>query len=220
MDDKHTVCVRVPKLYDWVRSRVKLPTISFDSLHFDDHDSECVPFPNNHDPCKILRKQKAIVECLLTDSQGNPLDSKKKESFICSVKLENGPKPTLKKAIVTVQGFIVIQILNAFGFVICESNPIPFRALKSFIICAPQGTEVTCEVTFFKCESELICSDNYCFKQLDISIVLCIDVLSTANVKLDIEAKSCKKRVDIIGEEVDCPEDKIPSQSANLFPLT
>lgn len=218
MDKKHNVCVRMPKIYDWVRSRVKLPTISFDTLNFNgDNDSECVPFPQHQDPCKILKKQKAIVECLLTDREGNSLNPKQKDSFFCSIKIEDGPKPALKKAIVVVQGFIVIQILNSFGFVICESNPIPFRALKTFIICAPEGTEATCEVTFFKCESELICSENYCFKQLDILIVLCIDVLSTANVKLDIEAKPCKIRDDIPVEEVECPIDHIPSQCPTIF---
>lgn len=219
MDNKHNVCIRIPKIYDWVRSRVKLPTISFDTLHFDDNDSECVPFFKHQDPCKILKKQKAIVECLLTDSEGNPLDPKQKDSFFCSIKIENGPSPSLKKAVVVVQGFIVIQILNSFGFIICESNPIPFSALKTFIICAPEGTEVTCEVTFFQCESELICSKNHCFKQLDISIVLCIDVLSTANVKLDVEAKTCKIRDDIPVEEVECPEDEIPLQCPTVFPL-
>ncbi|WP_243291403.1 hypothetical protein [Bacillus sp. FJAT-47783] len=222
------VCINVPKVFDWIRSRLEVPTIVFDKLSFKECDHFDCDWKMN-DPCKLLNKRRAIIECLLTDKKGNVLDPNKKDSFICTaqiqqdkeitVKLKSGETVTLKKVLVVVQGFIVIEVLNSFGFTICISNPIPFKVVETFLLCAPEGTEAECEVTFFQCEADLICSQRGCFEELNLSIVICVDVQTTADVKLELEAEECEKREDFLPLElVECPNDIIP-QCPEVFPV-
>lgn len=224
------ICIKVPEIFDWVRKRIELPVICFDELGHDqhshsDHHGCCV----TDDPCRLLQNGKAMVECLLTDAKGRPLNPTKTDSFLCSADivegkdvigiLPSGEKTKLRKVKITIQGFIVIEILNLFGFPLCTSNPIPFSVTESFFVCAPQGTEGVCEVTFFKCEAHLVCSEDQCFERLDIAIVLCTDVYTTAMTKVELEAELCEIREDIPPELLECPPIEPPSPCSALFPL-
>jgi len=221
------VCIKTPKVFDWIRSRIEVPTIVFDELSFKECNDDCDW--KIEDPCKLIKKRKTIIECILTDKHGNPLDPDKKDSFNCKaqilegkevkVTLKSGETVKLKKVLVVVQGFVVIEVLNSFGFTLCISNPIPFTVVETFLLCAPEGTEAECEVTFFQCEADLICSKKGCFEELDISIVICVDVLTTADIKLEIDAEVCKEREDLPLELVECPPDKLPPQCPELFPV-
>lgn len=224
------ICIRVPKVFDWVRKRIELPTICFDKLAPNDHkdwENHCDGFSD--DPCRLLKCGKAFIECFLSDSEGNPLDPAKKNSFICSSEILEGrdvigtlpscEKTRLQRVKVTIKGFIVIEILNVFGFPICTSNPIPFSVTETFFLCAPKGTNAECEVTFFRCDTNLICSEHHCFEQLDISIVICVDVQTTAEIKLELDAALCEIREDLPPELIECPPADPPPQCPELFPI-
>ncbi|WP_224773334.1 hypothetical protein [Bacillus sp. UMB0893] len=230
---KEKVCIKTRKVYDWVTRPVDLPLISVNDkeldMLFDCGDKY-------DDLCKFLKNKvksgDLTVNCFLSDREGRRIDpNAKSKSFLCqeispvdqrhdvTVNLPNGDEVTLQKVKVLVKGFVTVEVLDANDNVICESKPIPFATAQTFILCAPEGTELDCHINFFECDATLVCTDV--FSQLDVSITFCLDVQMEANVKLEVEAKICKPRDELTEAiNVGCDNsDNFPPQCPEIFPV-
>lgn len=230
---KEKVCIKTRKVYDWVTRQVDVPLRSFSN-----GDLEAI-FPESKCPrhgqtvCDFfasngLSAGDFSIRCFLTDDEGNRIDQTvDNNALICQeilqpngrqpvhVTLPSGDTVTLQKVKALVKGHVVVQVVNANGHVVCESSPIPFATAQTFILCAPEGTTLDCHISFFECDASLICTDN--FSQLDVSITLCLEVQMEAEVKLEVEARYCQPREEIL-EATLCPTDKFPPQCPEVFP--
>lgn len=238
MSHKEKVCIKVPKVYDWVTRQVDLPLINFTGSQLDNIDFDCngvSPFDNICDFLEAEGPADFSVRCFLSNKWGqpiNPKDALKDGSLICQeilqpggredvpVTLPTGETVTLQKVKVLVKGFVGVDVVDAAGTVICRTTKgIQFATAQTFILCAPEGTEVDCHISFFECDASLICmtEDQTNFQQLDISITLCLEVQMEAKVKLEVEGRFCKPREEILAATL-CPEDKFPPQCPEIFP--
>lgn len=181
--------------------------------------------------CQILENagDDFTVNCFLSDEDGRRIDPRMDSyDFTCkeivpsngrtpvTVTLPNGDTVTLQRVKALVKGFVAVQILNDYGEVICSSKGIPFATVQNFLLCAPDGTDLECHVSFFECDANLICAQD--FQQLDVSLTLCLEVQVEADVKLEIEAKFCHPRDEILEPAQLCPTDIFPPQCPEIFP--
>ncbi|OEH91593.1 hypothetical protein [Bacillus solimangrovi] len=234
---KENICIRVPKVYDWVTRQVDLPLISFtgkqlNQLKFDCDLEPCGDNGHIRNICEFLEREgidDVIVDCFLSDRYGNRIDPKKDNGVLCQeiiqpngreevkVKLPDGDEVTLQKVKVLLKGFVGIELLSHNGEVLCHLDEgIPFATAQTFFLCAPKGTEVNCHLSFFECDASLICTDD--FEQLDISITLCIEVQMEAYVKIEVEGKFCEPRPELPISPVLCSTEKFPPQCPDVFP--
>jgi hypothetical protein len=227
MRDSENLCIRVPKVYDWVSRQVDLPLINFvgkkglAQLNF---DCEGVT-GGKDDPCKSLGRH-TVTRCFLSDSEGNPIDSLASPAveikeivqpdgrLNVTSTLPNGDRVTLQKVKVLVKGFFVIEVSDAQGDV-CLSDPQPFAVAQTFFLCAPPGTEVVGDITFFECDAHLICDDDD-FQQLDVSLTFCLDVQMEATVKVEVEGRFCRPRQEL--PVTICDVRQFPPQCPEIFP--
>ncbi|OIJ10618.1 hypothetical protein BKP37_17735 [Anaerobacillus alkalilacustris] len=224
---QETLCIKVPKVYDWVTRQVDVPVQSFTGeqglldLNFDG------PTPGGVNPCAELAGGGALtVECIITDDQGNPVDPLAPHSILCteipqiggrqsvSFNLPDGETITLQKVKVLKKGHFVVRVSNAQGKSL-TSEPKPFAVAEKFYLCAPEGTFLQCEITDFECDSNIICGNNNEFRQIDVSINMCQNVQMEATVKLEITADFCHPRPEI---PFDCPPLSFPPQCPEIFP--
>jgi len=232
--DKEKVCIRTRKVYDWVTRQVEIPIINMADDKLDaKFKCEKGGKPDKVEKlCEFLEKHGGdfSVNCFLSDDKGNRIDPKddEQEFFFCkeilpssgrppvTVTLPNGDDVTLQRVKALVKGWVAVQIEDETGDVICHSEGIPFATVQNFLLCAPEGTDLDCHVSFFECDASLICADN--FAQLDVSLTLCLEVQMEADVKLEIEAKHCHPRDEIIEPTQLCPTEKFPPQCPEVFP--
>ncbi|WLR41355.1 hypothetical protein LC087_10565 [Bacillus carboniphilus] len=144
--EREKLCIRVPKVYDWVERQVDLPLISLHDLIQIGFDCDGVTgggvTGGCDDPCAVIDTSNAQVKCFLTNSLGKPVDPNSPGSILVqeitqingrqdvSTTLPSGKKIILQKVKVLVKGFVVVEICDAKGNV-CTSDPIPFAsALK------------------------------------------------------------------------------------------
>ncbi|HZG61447.1 MAG TPA: hypothetical protein VEY68_13410 [Anoxybacillus sp.] len=231
--DKEKVCIKTRKVYDWMIRQVDVPLKSFSNQELEAIFSEHKCPRHGKTICDFLSEQgfspeDLVVRCFLTDSEGNRIDTVvDDDALICQeiiqpdgrqpvqVVLPSGDEVTLQKVKALVKGHVVVQILNTNGYIIAETDPIPFATAQTFILCAPEGTFLDCHISFFECDASLICTDN--FSQLDISITLCLEVQMEADVKIEVEARFCKPREELLEASL-CPTDKFPPQCPEVFP--
>lgn len=213
---KHKVCIKVPKVYDWVQRQLKKLLISFDDL--DDLFEKLCHDDYVTDVCRFLEKYPGFqVRCELIE-----------DSLICQeigqhplrqdidVSLPTGEITTLQKVKVVVSGLVRITILDAHGKILLVSDEIPFSTgPQTFFLCAPIGTTVQCKVTYLQCDAETICSDDT--ERLDISIFMCLDVQIENDVKLQVEAATCKPREELAISDAMCPALSFPPQCPEIF---
>ncbi len=223
---QETLCIKVPKVYDWVTRQVDVPVQSFtgvaglQALDFDG------PTPGELNPCAELAGGGALtVECIITDAEGNPVDPLAPGSILCteipqiggrqtaSFNLPDGETITLQKVKVLKKGFFVVRVSNARGEFL-TSVPQPFAVAEKFFLCAPEGTFLQCEITDFECDANIICNDTE-FRQIDVSINMCQNVQMEATVKLEITADFCQPRPEI---PFVCPPLNFPPQCPEVFP--
>ncbi|AMA73265.1 MULTISPECIES: hypothetical protein [Aneurinibacillus] len=228
---QETVCIKVPKVFDWVTRQVDVPLISQRGLLTE-------VFPGCTLPTGITTQDVAkfgTVECFLSDEFGKPLDPLDEGSICCveitqpggrqdvQVTLPTGEVVTLQKVKVLKKGFVtvVLKVLPT----VCEKPIIccvtkPFQVAEKFFLCAPPGTFLQCHITDFECDAQLIffpCTgtngtDEF---QLDISINMCQDIQMEAMVKLEILADFCQPRPELPFE---CPPRPFPPQCPTVFP--
>lgn len=217
--EKEKVCIKTKKVYDWVTRQVDVPLISISDAALEDVFT--CDGHHKHDICDFLSNQtndstRFSVNCMLND-----------DTLICqeiiqpggrqpvTVTLPTGDVVNLQKVKVLVKGTVTVEVLDAMNHVVCTSSPIPFATAQTFLLCAPEGTNLQCHISFFECDASLICTED--FEQLDVSITLCIEAQMEAEVKLEIEAVFCQPREEIL-EATLCPVNKFPPQCPEVFP--
>ncbi|GAF13621.1 hypothetical protein JCM19046_1078 [Bacillus sp. JCM 19046] len=217
--EKHSVCISVPKVFDWVTRQVDLPTLSFRepdlSTLFPGSGSPtpgpgslCAllqAFPNYQTVCRVIESS------LLTNEVTNPFGRTEVE-----VTLPNGEEVCLEKVKVLAKGLIEVDVLDELGNLIVTSSPIDFATIQTFYLCAPEGTSVDAFISAGQCDAEIVCDAT--FSQLDISFSFCLDVHVFADVRLEIEAAYCKPRHEFPVSDVICKENKFPPQCPIVFP--
>ncbi|WP_209125416.1 hypothetical protein [Alkalihalobacillus sp. BA299] len=231
---QETLCIKVPKVYDWVTRQVDVPLQAFNgdpglkqlNFHSNSNGSSCL------DPCAELAGMGALnVRCIITDSAGNPVDPLVHGSILCTeipqpngrqeveITLPDGEVVTLQKVKVLKKGHFVVQVTNAAGTVVFTSDPQHFAVAEKFFLCAPEGTFLQCEITDFECDAHLICGEDEqgdpVFQQIDVSINMCQNVQMEALVKLEITAGFCQPRQELPFE---CPPLQFPPQCPEIFP--
>lgn len=215
---KHNVCIKVPKVYDWVQRQIELPLIRFDGEDLDDLFEKL----NNNDfdteVCSFLENQPGFQVCcnIIEDSVICEEIGQHPARQEISVTLATGETSTLQKVKVLVKGLVKITILDAQGKVLLVSDEIPFSTIQTFLLCAPLGTALHCKVTYLQCDAAIVCEDD--FEQLVISFLLCLDVQMESDVKLELKAAICKPRQELPIREKVCPVDIFPPQCPEIFP--
>lgn len=230
---KERLCIRVPKVYDWVNREVELPVSchmgkhGFDNLDFDFH----FDLPEDTDPYELdFLSDTCEASCMITDSSGNPVDHNCAEGLEITEVLQSGGRPevtvtlpdgecvTLQRVKVLVRGYYVVRILDEDGD-LCYSAPQPFATIQTFFLCAPEGTELIGHITFADCHASIISDPHNCFQQLDVCLTLCLDIQMEAYVKIEVEGKFCDPRPDIdIVTNGSCPVKHAPPQCPEIFP--
>ncbi|MBA2874959.1 BMQ_0737 family morphogenetic spore coat protein [Thermaerobacillus caldiproteolyticus] len=230
---KEKVCIKTRKVYDWVTRQVDVPLKSFSNQDLEEIFPEHKYHRDGKNICEFftshgINPEDFTIRCFLSDEDGNRIDPVvDNDALICqeiiqpngrqpvTVTLPSGERVTLQKVKALVKGHVVVQILNANGQVVCESDPIPFATAQTFILCAPEGTILDCHISFFECDASLVCTHN--FSQLDVSVTLCLEVQMEADVKIEVEARFCDPREEIL-EATLCPTNKFPPQCPEVFP--
>jgi hypothetical protein len=198
---QETVCIKVPKVFDWVTRQVDVPLISQRGLLTE-------VFPGCTLPTGITTQDVAkfgTVECFLSDEFGKPLDPLDEGSICCVEITQPGGRQD-------------VQVTLPTGEVVTLQKP--FQVAEKFFLCAPPGTFLQCHITDFECDAQLIffpCTgtngtDEF---QLDISINMCQDIQMEAMVKLEILADFCQPRPELPFE---CPPRPFPPQCPTVFP--
>lgn len=225
------VCIKVPKVYDWVNRQVDLPLICFSGIEglrqlaFDCNGAT----PGGvDDPCLASGNNAYQVNCFLSDELGNPVNPDANNAFICqeiiqpkgrqdiTATLPTGETVTLQKVKALVKGHVVVETTDLQGNVVCTSDPIPFATAQTFFLCAPEGTRLDCHVSFFECDASIICQ-NGTFQQLDVSITLCLEAQMESTVKLEIAGKLCQPRAELPVSATVC-FNEFPPQCPEVFP--
>ena len=223
------LCIRVPKVYDWVNRQVDIPLLAFNGINgLQDLGFDCEGVTGApDDPCQVLGDTALTVNCYVTDALGNPVDPLREGSlFITEIMqpegrheitatLPTGDTVTLQKVKVLVKGFVVVEVSDLQGNITCTSDPIPFATAQTFFLCAPRGTTVNAHLSFFECDANLICTDGD-FQQLDVSITICLDVQMEATVKIEVEGRFCQPREELVAGV--CPVNTFPPQCPEIFP--
>ncbi|MCM3761878.1 hypothetical protein M3212_13970 [Alkalihalobacillus oceani] len=215
---KHSICIRVPKVFDWVTRQIDLPTISFREPELSnlfsctqtptpavDLCTFLANYPNFSSHCRVLEDSLFTQEVFQSGGRSE-----------VEVSLGDGKDITLEKVKVLAKGLLEVDILDQNGNVICTSDPIEFATIQTFYLCAPEGTVVEAFISHGECDSEIVCTGT--FDQLDISLTFCLDVHVVADVKLEVEAAYCKPRKELPVADVICKTDKFPPQCPLVFP--
>ncbi|WP_161795167.1 DUF3992 domain-containing protein [Aneurinibacillus migulanus] len=157
---------------------------------------------------KIPRiKSKPEVRCFLTNQQGIPIApfkpgaisyeeiSQPDERKNVTSKLPNGKDVSLQKVKVLEKGFVVIEV--SCEDQIYQTKPIPFTVIETFILYAPSGAVIQCEITDFECDVILIDrtkTKSYPMFELHIFINLRQNLFTEAPVKLEVDGYICQPR--------------------------
>ncbi|MDQ0255371.1 hypothetical protein J2S74_002753 [Evansella vedderi] len=223
MSKLERLCIRVPKVYDWVTRQVDKDFNFVGEEGLDRLSFQCNGTPDA-DPCELLEDdQEFIVSVIPTDAQGNEIDldeiecrevGHRRDVFVEDLGIE------LQTVKLKKQGFFKILLhLEEDGAVVCESAPIPFCIFEKFLLCAPEGTDIECHVfDFFG--TGVVCCNNGQFIDLALTLTICQSIQAEADVKVEVEGRICKPREDIIEPIVErvCPEIEFPPQCPEIFP--
>ncbi|WP_226526992.1 hypothetical protein [Metabacillus niabensis] len=220
MINQETICMTTSKVYDWIVGQIDVPSRTYRGIA----GLERLNFS-----CEEISEQTEggplVSECIPTDAAGNPIDPLLPGSIICTeitqpggrrnvdVILPSGEAATLQEVMTLISGHYVIEISNASG-VTCTSSPQSFSVVQRFLLCAPEGTTIKCDISDFECFSCNSCSldgeGNQQFQQLEVSIRICHSLQVERNVTLCINANICQPRSAEL--EGNCPQISIPQQ--------
>ncbi|MFS0865176.1 hypothetical protein [Fredinandcohnia sp. 179-A 10B2 NHS] len=228
--DTERLCIKTTKVYDWITRQLEVD-LSFTD---DNLNTKFVCGTSTEDTlmelCEVLEGQEEVeVNCFLSDKNGNPIETGFQDKNQIKVQeisrrqpvtvtLPNGDEVTLQRVKTLVRGFIMVEVLDGMGNELCVTkHPIPFATTQTFLLCAPEGTELKAHVSFVECDATLICEPEE-FQQLDINLTLCLEVQMEADVKLEIEGRFCQPREEILEDVTLCPTEKFPPQCPEVFP--
>ncbi|WJE15696.1 hypothetical protein QRD89_18550 [Halobacillus sp. ACCC02827] len=171
--------------------------------------------------CEILSNGGTIT-CFLTDADGVPVDTDAPLDLCEAVRrvtipvtLPNGVVADLQQVTLRKSGFVVLEVTD--GETTCLSEPISFCSVENIILCAPDGTDIVCEVTDFSCSPCVSCNTEGFVQSIDIFFRICQNVQVVADVTVELTTRLCQPR-----QAFDvplCPRNAaIPPQCPVLFP--
>ncbi|WP_406945453.1 hypothetical protein ACJA3J_02845 [Halobacillus sp. SY10] len=173
----------------------------------------------NPDLCELLAND-GFLRCYLTNMEGIPVDAPTCEELQqqggrenIEVLLPGGEQAMLQIVRIKSEGYVVIEVGDEDS--LCISDPIPFCFVETLILCAQDGTTVSCEVMEFECQPCVNCRDGE-FESLDIQFNVCLSVQTEADVVIEVEAGFCQPREPITPPSCDF---SVPNQCPPLFPL-
>jgi hypothetical protein len=198
-------CIQVCKVYDWTTNVVALTrditfTFAADSL---------AGLTNLTADCSLTLLEctedgpRRDIECMVGDE---------------TVELQ---AVTLTK---TISVTLEVTGTNAAGAqVTVTSNPVTITITEEVILCAPEGTTVCCTSTpdtFNGCRVISFTPPAAGVDTITATIFarVCQNIVVTFEVILEVFAKFCQPRPQIICED-ECPVDVFPPQCPTIFPL-
>ena len=121
--------------------------------------------------------------------------------------LPNGSEITLQRVNLRISGTVEVTLED----LTTESTG---SICESYYLCAPLGTTIDCQVTDYTCQVCTVTTNNQ-GTELEVIIDLCLDIQSTFNVILDVEASFCTPRAQEIQNP--CLSPLIPQQCPIVF---
>ena len=158
----------------------------------------------------------SVVSCFLSDENGLSLDPNLPGSIICNeltsedsrpekcVMLPDGSRVTLQQVQILINGFVTIVLDNG------TQHTEPFSVTKQFLLCAPNGTQVSCTSPDFDCFSQTVYSDDI-FQGLLIFIDFCLSVQSSYDTVINIASQFCNPR-----ENISVSKCILPGQQSSI----
>ncbi|WLR51936.1 DUF3992 domain-containing protein [Bacillus tianshenii] len=169
------------------------------------------------------------TNCFLSDRLGQPVSLNRRSSVTCKVltppeKRTNiqsiGPKgniTTLQRIDLLKQGFVTVQFLNKKGE-LCFQCVFSFSEVETVFLCAPPGTAIKCDIVEADCKAYVIPPIDKCSPCIEIVIIieLCQNILSVADVKVEVIGNICNSRESSATNAL-CPAP-IPPEQCAIFP--
>ncbi|RFA33408.1 hypothetical protein CAI16_14775 [Virgibacillus dokdonensis] len=148
------------------------------------------------------------LSCFLSDEFGNPTDNLECHEVLSprgreniQVMLPNGKMVMLQKIKVIKKGFITLQLVNKEE--ICNLGTVFFQCMDIFILCAPKGTFITCDITNFSCTANM--TDDC--ERIDIEISFFQQIKVITEMSIEVEANLCLPRDEVdMRLYVGCPD--------------
>jgi hypothetical protein len=195
-------CIQVCKVYDWTTNVV---SISQD-ITFTFPAGSLTGITISQVMCSV-----SLLEC----AEDGP-----RRDIECVV----GDEPVTLQAVTlskTVQVILEVIGTNAAGAqVTVLSNPALVTISEEVILCAPEGTTVCCNSTqnaFNICRVGAFTQTGDTITA-QVLIRICQSIIVTFEVILEVVAKFCQPRPEIICED-ECPVDVFPPQCPTIFPI-
>ena len=150
-------------------------------------------------------KKDKKVTCFISDKCGIPentlvcreVSQKGGRVSKCFYK-PNGEKFFLERVSILIEGYISVKVTDLCddSFVICTY---PITLVKTFFLCAPDGTEIVCKIDNFFCNAYMVDKKSYknCMK-VSLSIDFCLSVQSIYNTVINIKGDICEPRAELI----------------------
>ncbi|MDX8046782.1 S-Ena type endospore appendage [Gracilibacillus sp. S3-1-1] len=147
-----------------------------------------------------IRKKK--VECFISDKHGHPIETlhckefgtREAKWFLSA----EGQEMYLQKVHLLIKGYYTIKIIDVCdgSFVICT---FPIMMRKTLILCAPEGTNITCKIHHLECNACIMDKQQLknCW-EVCMNLAFCIDVQSVFKAVIGIDAKNCMPRENIL----------------------
>lgn len=155
----------------------------------------------------------SVLCCFLSDENGRELDPYLPKSISCTELttanarpkqwsvLPNGTTIDLQRVDILITGYVTIVLDNGLRHIE------PFSVTKQILLCAPEGTQITCRLTDFHCSSQAV-NANGMFQGLLIAIDLCLSVQSIHDIVVTMESQFCKPRKDILLSKCFLPDQQ------------
>ncbi|WP_110113400.1 hypothetical protein [Bacillus sp. CGMCC 1.16541] len=210
------LCIRVPKLYDWVQRAVKGVNRTFDEAALSALGFEVsnAPGTSDDDPFDFLDLEGGVELRMIADLSDFEVTEMSGMNGIrptVTTVLPNGETISLQRVRVQVTGEYRIELRDSLGTV-AISEPIPFSTVKTFFLCAPEGTEIAGVVSAMEDDSEV----DVAARTVDVDLVLCLNVYSLMDVNIEVEGSYVSPRPELVSDV--CSLNTMPPTCPMIFP--
>ncbi|MBM7702536.1 hypothetical protein [Metabacillus iocasae] len=212
------LCIRVPKVYDWVQRAVR-GTRTFEgvdaisALNFEFSNSLG---SSDDNPFDYLEVDGGVDTAILVDptafSVAEVPSATGTRPTVTTV-LPNGEVILLQRVRVRVEGTYRVELRDSLGTV-GISQPVSYSTIKTFFLCAPEGTEVEGTVTSMEDNSESNLADAS--PTIDLDVTFCLNVYSVMDVNIEVEGSYVGPRPELISDI--CSLNTMPPTCPTIFP--
>ncbi|WP_044748089.1 hypothetical protein [Bacillus alveayuensis] len=195
-------CIQVCKVYDWTTNVVSLTR----DITFTFPEDSLTGVTISQVNCSMT-----LMECI-EDGPRRDIECMVGEEIVTLQAV------TLSK---TIQVILEVTGTNTAGAqVTVQSNPTLITISEEVILCAPEGTTVSCnqtQNTFNICRVSSF-TQNGDSITATVLVRVCQSIVVTFEVILEVAAKFCQPRPKVICED-ECPVDVFPPQCPSVFPI-